>query len=230
MLCCSPSNNPLWTDRFSCIQFHEYKLLAWQQLLGNEYKKMLNRFLVKLLLFYSVVFIHISSWTWDYFDDHLVVKNPVIVQRSNMQTADCRPIWFPKALRPEEIIKMNSNPSKGSCSLKMKANPVVNLPQGRAEGTILESRQCRDYFVFYGIPFAKQPKRFQVCSFYIKMCLLNWTMEWHWYRNYSLCNFLASGKMGAVVWDLGCYKTARALCTSQSYLATRVWFWRLSFP
>ncbi|OXA56057.1 esterase E4 [Folsomia candida] len=41
-------------------------------------------------------------------------------------------------------------------------DPIIDLPQGIVEGVLLQSRECRDYFGFYGIPFAKRcPERFQ---------------------------------------------------------------------
>lgn len=52
-------------------------------------------------------------------------------------------------------------------------DPIIDLPQGIVEGVLLQSRECRDYFGFYGIPFAKRcPERFQV--FFCKLIFSGW--------------------------------------------------------
>jgi len=41
-------------------------------------------------------------------------------------------------------------------------NPIVDTPQGKLKGFVLQSRKGRQYLGFYGIPYAKNPERFQV--------------------------------------------------------------------
>jgi hypothetical protein len=50
--------------------------------------------------------------------------------------------------------------TKASCKTKIKPNPILKLPQGELEGFVAKSRS-KYYYGFYGIPYAKKPKRFE---------------------------------------------------------------------
>lgn len=42
-----------------------------------------------------------------------------------------------------------------------KLSPTITIKQGSLQGITLKSRNGQDYYAYYGIPYAKKPKRFQ---------------------------------------------------------------------